>query len=322
MTICAIDVGGTGSRVRVITDDGRAAERAGPGLRVASDGPQIDGLFAELGPLVGDAMAAVRASAVTAAAIGQSGLLMLGSRRSRVHAGLARASGAERTVVASDAFTSLVGAIGLQPGAVVAAGTGCIGLGTDLDRVFHRVDGWGHVLGDEGGGSWVGKTGMQAALKAYDGRGGSAVLRDLLLERFGEPDELTSLLYSAPDRAGLLASFAPDVAKAAREGESVAVSIWAEAGVLLARCAAAALDGVEPRVAFVGGITASRDLFAESLQQELHRLRPDANIEHPAGTSLDGATTLARALAVSDGDDPAAGRLPPDYAPFVTTFRK
>src|SRR5699024_6343083 len=137
-----VDVGGTGSRVRIVADDGRTAERAGPGLRVTSDGPQIDGLFAALGPLIGDAMAAVGASSVAAAAIGQSGLLMLGAGRARVHAGLARASGTGLTTVASDAFTSLVGAIGLQPGAVVAAGTGCIGLGTDLNRIFHRVDGW------------------------------------------------------------------------------------------------------------------------------------------------------------------------------------
>lgn len=321
MTICAIDVGGTGSRIRVDDGDGRRAERAGSGIRVGTGGPDIAEMFAVLGPLVREATESLRhepVDAVDAAAIGQSGLLMLGARSREVHAGLAAVTGARRTIVASDALTSLIGALGLRPGAVVAAGTGCIGFGTDLADTWNRVDGWGHILGDDGGGSWIGKKALQAALRAHDGRpGGSAELRDRLVERFGRPDDLTALLYSAPDRAGILASFAADTASAARGGDTVAAGIWSEAGVRIARCAAAALDGVEPVVAFVGGITASRDLFADALGDELERLRPGAEVVDAAGTALDGAATLARSLL----GRPAAPA-PLDRAPYVTALSR
>jgi N-acetylglucosamine kinase-like BadF-type ATPase len=50
--------------------------------------------------------------------------------------------------------TSYLGAIGFEPGAVVAAGTGVIALAGDRDGNFARSDGWGYILGDDGGG-WL-----------------------------------------------------------------------------------------------------------------------------------------------------------------------
>ena len=56
----------------------------------------------------------------------------------------------------NDAVTSYVGAIGFEPGAVVAAGTGVIALAGDRDGNFARSDGWGYILGDDGGGYYIG----------------------------------------------------------------------------------------------------------------------------------------------------------------------
>ena len=68
--------------------------------------------------------------------------------------------GAGRTVVVSDAVASLVGALGrVGPGAVLAAGSGVVALATDLDRVWRRVDGWGHAPAAAGrarGSGWRG----------------------------------------------------------------------------------------------------------------------------------------------------------------------
>ena len=80
--------------------------------------------------------------------------------------------------VVSDAVASLVGALGgLRPGAVVAAGTGAVALGSDFAGTWTKVDGWGHVLGDRGSAAWVGLEGLRAALRHRDGvAGGSARL--------------------------------------------------------------------------------------------------------------------------------------------------
>ncbi|KOG91913.1 ATPase, partial [Streptomyces varsoviensis] len=66
------------------------------------------------------------------------------------------------------------GALGQRPGAVVAGGTGMIAIGSDLSREggWRRADGWGHLLGDLGGGAWIGQAGLTAALRAHDGRTG------------------------------------------------------------------------------------------------------------------------------------------------------
>ncbi len=81
---------------------------------------------------------------------GMRGLLFLADRQ-EVLRQVCSVLGARRTVVASDAVTSLVGAVGgLRAGAVVAAGTGAVAFGSDFAGHWNRVDGWGHVLGDWG----------------------------------------------------------------------------------------------------------------------------------------------------------------------------
>lgn len=90
-----------------------------------------------------------------------------------------------RLALAADAVTAYAGAVGQLPGAVVAGGTGMIALGTDLTS-WRRADGWGHLLGDSGGGAWIGRAGLDAAMRAHDGRrGGSAPLLARLEAVFG-----------------------------------------------------------------------------------------------------------------------------------------
>ena len=63
------------------------------------------------------------------------GLIGLSDPDCRAAVRSVRRLGARRTVVASDAVTGLVGALGrVGPGAVVAAGSGVVAFATDLDR--------------------------------------------------------------------------------------------------------------------------------------------------------------------------------------------
>jgi N-acetylglucosamine kinase-like BadF-type ATPase len=70
--------------------------------------------------------------------------------------------------VDTDAFISYIGAIGLEPGILLIAGTGSIAIGRRADGSMIRVGGWGPIFGDEGSGFWIGREGIQAALRAYD----------------------------------------------------------------------------------------------------------------------------------------------------------
>lgn len=299
--ILGLDIGGSGSRAALQRLDAPAGE---PPLRIAGDrievrpgGIPLAGILESLVPAAHTAVAN-QGGVLRAAGVGMSGLLSLTAGTDDAHRTLRAQLGPMPIALASDAVTSLVGGIGLGGGAVVSAGTGVVGLGTDFGRRWHRVDGWGHVLGDLGGGSWIGTAGLQAALAAHDGRpGGSAALLVLLRERWGAPELLPREIYTRDDRAGVLASFARDVAAAAHAGDPVAAGIWTRAGEHLADNLAAALaDGVPPLATYTGGLFDAGALLLEPLSARFAKIRPDAELRTPLGGSLDGALTLARGL--------------------------
>jgi N-acetylglucosamine kinase-like BadF-type ATPase len=73
-----------------------------------------------------------------------------------------------RVRIESDAFIAYVGAIGLQPGVLLIAGTGSIAIGRKEDGSLIRAGGWGPHFGDEGSGFWIGREAVRSALKSRD----------------------------------------------------------------------------------------------------------------------------------------------------------
>src|SRR5690349_17467423 len=71
-------------------------------------------------------------------------------------------------IIESDAFIASIGAIGIDPGILLIAGTGSIVIGRDKDRTMFRVGGWGPHFGDEGSGFWIGREAIRAALRSID----------------------------------------------------------------------------------------------------------------------------------------------------------
>jgi N-acetylglucosamine kinase-like BadF-type ATPase len=73
-----------------------------------------------------------------------------------------------RIRVDSDAMVAYAGAIGLEPGVLLIAGTGSIAIGRQPDGTMIRVGGWGPHFGDEGGGLWIGREAVRVALRGLD----------------------------------------------------------------------------------------------------------------------------------------------------------
>ncbi|WP_326707207.1 N-acetylglucosamine kinase [Streptomyces cyaneofuscatus] len=241
---------------------------------------------------------------IAAFAIGAAGMATLGGRlRAELPGALAEALGVRRMALAADAVTAYAGAVGQRPGAVVAGGTGMIALGTDLTS-WHRADGWGHLLGDSGGGAWIGRAGLDAAMRAHDGRrGGSPALLARLHAVFGPAEGLPGLLYPRSDRPAVLASFAPEVAACAGADE-VAAGILREAAAHIAEAAAAVCPTVGPQgddaceVALTGGLFRMGEPLLGPVREELARLVPRARVTNGTGDPLTGALRIARALAL------------------------
>ncbi|MFC7966180.1 N-acetylglucosamine kinase [Streptomyces cinereoruber] len=248
-----------------------------------------------------------------AAAVGAAGMATLGDElRAGLPGALAEAWGVRRLALAADAVTAYTGALGQRPGAVVAGGTGMIALGTDLAS-WRRADGWGHLLGDCGSGAWIGRAGLEAAMRAYDGRrGGSAALLDRAEKLFGPAAGLPGALYPRTDRPAVLASFAPEVGRCAPE-DPVAADILARAGAHVAEAAGAVCPaGPGAVVALTGGLFRMGDPLLVPLRSALGELLPHARTVEAAGDPLAGAVALASALATGTlrlPGDPALLRL-------------
>lgn len=74
-------------------------------------------------------------------------------------------------IIESDAFIASIGAIGVDPGVLLIAGTGSIVIGRSRDGSMFRVGGWGPHFGDDGSGFWIGREAVRAALRSIDSQG-------------------------------------------------------------------------------------------------------------------------------------------------------
>ncbi|MEU1851305.1 BadF/BadG/BcrA/BcrD ATPase family protein [Streptomyces sp. NPDC019990] len=296
----AVDSGGSGLRVAVGTAErGPLARRASAEpVRTGERGIDPEHFMAHLVPVVRALTAEAGPLRLTAAVVGAAGLASLGDAlRAELPGALAREFGVRRVALAADAVTAYVGALGARPGAVIVGGTGLIAVGTDL-TAWRRADGWGHLLGDCGGGAWIGRAGLEAALRAHDGReGGSPRLRACAEEEFGPLAGLPGALYPRPDRPAVLASFAPRVAACA-DRDPVAAGILRAAARHMADSAAAVCPAEgEPRVTVTGGLFEMGDPILLPLDEELAERLPRARRVPAEGDPLHGSVRLAAELS-------------------------
>ncbi|MFE3516225.1 N-acetylglucosamine kinase [Streptomyces sp. NPDC059166] len=303
--VLGVDSGGSGLRVGLRRADGQGpvhTEAGAEPVRTGPDGIDAGHMLDLLLPAARRLMERAGPDAVVpAAAVGAAGMATLGDRlRAELPTALADALGVRRVALAADAVTAYTGALGQRPGAVVAAGTGLIALGTDLGE-WRRADGWGHLLGDSGGGAWIGRAGLDAAMRAHDGRrGGSPALLARLEAVFGPVAGLPGLLYPRTDRPALLASFAPEVGACAA-ADPVAAEILREAAAHIAAAAAAVCPGPGRaggcEIALTGGLFRMGEPLAAPLRKELAEQVPQARVVPAAGDPLHGALEIAGALS-------------------------
>jgi glucosamine kinase len=302
----AVDAGQTAIRA-ALSGDGRGQRSAvAPGVvRVGTgSGPEtvcerLLAAVAELGPLPAPA---------PAAAIGLSGFeAVSGDDLAWIADEFRRGSGVGSLAIASDGLTALLGAIGRRDGVVVAAGTGTACVARRGMR-FAKVDGWGSLLSDAGSGFAIGRAGLDAALRAHDGRGGSAALMEAVVERFGAIEQLPERIYSAPVPTRAVASFAVEVGRVAEDGDEHARTILADAAreLAISACAAAArlFDPVEPVVvSYAGSVFGAGELIGAPFRSEVEARLPEAAVMEPEGDPLAGALLLVE-LAEDLDDEP------------------
>ncbi|HUH08243.1 MAG TPA: BadF/BadG/BcrA/BcrD ATPase family protein [Egibacteraceae bacterium] len=294
--VLGFDVGQTGSRAALFDGPERVATSVQMGCRtiVDSDGLSclsriVAGVAADLG---------LASERVDVASIGLTGIAQCWSQAPGIADAIRDALAVDRVIVTSDMVSWHAGALHHRPGVVVAAGTGAVAMAVGPTGESAHCDGWGYLLGDDGGGQWIGRAGLVSALRSYDGRAGSTLLQRLAERRYGGLEDLPAVIHGAENPAGAMAAFAEDVAQAAREGDADAQRIWSRAGHELAATATAAARRVFQRgetvlVSYAGSLFQAEELLMEPFRRELARLVPLARLTEPAGDALDGARHLA-----------------------------
>ena len=107
--------------------------------------------------------------------------------------------------------------------AVIICGTGGVCFARK-DGVLHRIGGWGYLLDSFGGAYSVGRDGLEAALRFYDGRGEGTELYERAEKYLGmKPETAISKIYS--EGKTFIAGFAPEVLHACESGDPVALRI-------------------------------------------------------------------------------------------------
>ncbi|MFJ6415870.1 N-acetylglucosamine kinase [Paeniglutamicibacter sp. NPDC091659] len=288
MTILSIDAGQSGMRVRLRAADGTSRELSRPGVRTDSD------VITQLAAAI-DSIAAEPDMVLGAANVGTSGVDFRPELAGRLK-GLVPALASASVRVAHDSISGYLGSAGTELGVTTAVGTGVVTLGVG-DGGVHRVDGWGHLLGDCGSGFWIGRAGLEAAMRAYDGRGESTVLLDDLIALFGEPAGAYLRIQSDPDRVRSVASFARVVLDAAEAGDAVASDVAMHAANELYTSMDAALRQAgfamedAPVVCWTGGVVRSQ-VLAQALVRRFAAQWPNARLLPALGDPLDGSERL------------------------------
>ncbi len=222
----------------------------------------------------------------------------------------------EDWIVVNDVVGAWATATGGRPGVGVISGTGSNvfgvgGVGTDT-RAW-RAGGWGHLLGDEGSGYWLGAQSIRAALQDRDASGSPTALSDAALAFFGSPslEALAASVYTTPLTKGELAAFAIETSRLANEGDAVACDLYARAASELGAQIQAVivhtgLTGAFP-VGLIGSAFRAGEVFISPLTAAIHAVAPEADIFPvdipPVGGSLllaARACGRAQEIAVED----------------------
>jgi len=284
--LIGVDGGGTGTRIVLADAQGRE-------LAQATSGPSGLGLGVErawqaIAAGCADAFARAGAAFDWSRCVLGCGLAGV-NNRDWLSAFRAQAPSVAGLAVASDAYTTLLGAHGGAYGVIVALGTGSIAAAAERDDGECRtVSGYGFPSGDEASGAWLGMRAIVHAQHALDGRGPNDDFAQALLSHVGARDRDGLVVWLCEANQTAYASLAKLVI--AHRTHPFAARLLGEAGLEIGRMIAALDPSATLPVALCGGLAAPlREFVPQTYQQRLRE---------PLADSAHGALQLAQREAV------------------------
>jgi N-acetylmuramic acid 6-phosphate etherase len=200
-----------------------------------------------------------------------------------------------KVVVGSDRDSGLAAAVGHGDGIVVNAGSGSSITGR-RDKRIENAGGWGHILGDAGGGYFLSLQALRLILREYDLHRGevqftTGILRALSLNNL---DELVRWAQTADKME--VAMLTPVVFEAAAGGDSRVMEIIEEGARVLCEyteAVATRLHVLAPKIVLIGGLFHRDSIYTHAFRRRLKKSLPDARVTNSERAPELGAAWLA-----------------------------
>jgi N-acetylmuramic acid 6-phosphate etherase len=204
-----------------------------------------------------------------------------------------------KIITGSDRDSGMAAALGHGEGIVVNAGSGSSITGRRGDRI-EKAGGWGHILGDAGGGYSLSIQALRLILREYDLHRGevqftATVLRALALNSL---DQLVRWVQTA-DKMDI-AMLAPVVFEAAIAGDQRVSEILEDGARALCEyteAVASRLHLLAPKVMLLGGLFHRDSIYAHAFRRRLKKNLPDARIAAVEQSPEFGAAWLAAEMS-------------------------
>jgi glucosamine kinase len=275
-------------------------------LHFAHGGPSNEdavGVEAAVSTLLSVADEAIERAGITEQALARAVLAVAGTDTDAItrHVLAARSEG---WIVVNDVVGAWATATGAAPGVGAISGTGSNVFGVGPRGQPWRAGGWGHLLGDEGGGYWLGIQSIKAALRDREGSGPATALSQAAVEVFAveSVEALAALVYSKPLSKGEIAAFASHAAKVAEQGDAVARGLFEWGAAELAGQIAVVIrhtglddasieDGFP--VGLIGSAFKAGPMFVDPLVAAVHEAAPRARVSVVEMAPVGGSLLLA-----------------------------
>jgi len=204
-----------------------------------------------------------------------------------------------KIVTGSDRESGLAAALEHSDGIVVSAGSGSSVTGRRGDKI-ENAGGWGHILGDTGGGYFLSIQALRLILREYDLHHGemqftAKILHALSLNNL---DELVRWAQTADKME--IAMLTPVVFEAAASGDGRVMEIIEKGAQVLSEyteAVASRLHLLAPKVMLLGGLFHRDSIYTHAFRRRLKKNLPDARVATAERAPELGAAWLAAEIS-------------------------
>ncbi|MCX6175331.1 MAG: ROK family protein [Ignavibacteriales bacterium] len=202
----------------------------------------------------------------------------------------------QKIEIFTDAEIALEGAFNGEAGAILIAGTGSIIYGKDESGKIFRVGGFGKTIGDEGSGYTIGRKGLAAIAKYFDGRGKETWLVKKISGQFGIQDS-NQLINKMHLENFDIAAIAKLVIDCADEGDEICINILdQESDELLSHISALMkeMNVNKLDLCLSGSLLTNTNYYSKRLKDKIRRSFHQINIKQATYPPETGAILLAK----------------------------